>query len=778
MKWLFRAALLLLVSIPTFAAPCGKIAISPFTGRFDCVGPEAGGGTAVAPYPFTVTAQTTVTVTAATHGQGIYASLNWCKDASNVASSPGIVYGVTGNVTLTFSPAFTGSCVIGSGGGSVSGSGNPAGVGTELQYRNGANFGALTSSSISGANLTLGGNLTIGTTVFIDSSLYATFALACSAAVTANAPLLISTSWTAIPTQTCAANLTFQAGSAAMLQPASAATLTLSGSINAQMVQVFDTSLTGVISITSAIPFYYPTWFGASGSATTTTTVGAVTAPSTSMTVSSCTSFNARQGVWIQGAGTAGAGHTATVVSCAAGAMTFTPATVTTIITGKTVTHDDTRAINATIAATSEIGSHVVLPAGYFRISSCDGNFASIALKQSTWLEGAGSGAVLSDGSTHYDVTTIDANHIAACRAIQGPANSHGIQVSNLQLIATPATPGVDSDTTGIYSGNGASSPVIANVQVLGFANGIYLHNSQNAVLLNAELHGSSIYDLIANGGSNLNIFGGMYSNGYNNIYLTGVAGAIVHAGLVDEGGINGILINASGDVIVDIPRMFLSHGGNGVRIQGDSTRITLRDMYILPFDPGRVPLNTISIAAGSTNIRLENIITDPNGGGDISDLGTNTFYDNVNGATQPTWIKCAITSSSTNLVVSGNGCIASTTAKAAALTQNIVLFQLPANGHVSQYRLKTSTAYAGTTTLTAGLGTASSTDFYLVSATGYNLKTAVSATNLTTAAPIATGSDTASAVNVVVSLTSTIDNISSISAGAVNVWVLKSVVP
>lgn len=51
----------------------------------------------------------------------------------------------------------------GGAGGSSSGGANPAGSGSELQYRsNGTTFGALTGSSVSGANLTLGGNLGVG----------------------------------------------------------------------------------------------------------------------------------------------------------------------------------------------------------------------------------------------------------------------------------------------------------------------------------------------------------------------------------------------------------------------------------------------------------------------------------------------------------------------------------------------------------------------------------------------------------------------------------------
>lgn len=141
-------------------------------------------------------------------------------------------------------------------------------------------------------------------------------------------------------------------------------------------------------------------------------------------------------------------------------------------------------------------------------------------------------------------------------------------------------------------------------------------------------------------------------------------------------------------------------------------------------------------------------------------------------------WQKCTVTNNSTNLVVSGTGCTTGNTAKAAALTQSIILFPLPANGHVSEYRMKTSTAFTGTTTLRTGLGTTASTSLYLLSSTGYDLNAAVAATNRSTTIPLAQGADTSSSTNIVLSLTSTVNNLSLISAGVVDIWVLWSTLP
>ena len=116
--------------------------------------------------------------------------------------------------------------------------------------------------------------------------------------------------------------------------------------------------------------------------------------------------------------------------------------------------------------------------------------------------------------------------------------------------------------------------------------------------------------------------------------------------------------------------------------------------------------------------------------------------------------------------------------AAAAGTTQSVALFSLPANGYVTAFRIKTSTACTGPATLTTGLGTTSSSGLFMATS-GYNLKTAVAATNVTTAVPLAMGSDTASAVNVVASITSTVSNIDQTAAGcAADFWVLWGVLP
>jgi len=151
-----------------------------------------------------------------------------------------------------------------------------------------------------------------------------------------------------------------------------------------------------------------------------------------------------------------------------------------------------------------------------------------------------------------------------------------------------------------------------------------------------------------------------------------------------------------------------------------------------------------------------------------------------------PSWSKYSVAAigNGTNGCSNANGCWQINGVlganKAAGLTQSVTLFQLAANGYLVAYRMKSSTACTGTTTLLTGLGTASSADFYLVSATtGYDLKVAVSATNLRQAVPLLLGSDTSAAVNIVASLTATVANIDQIVTGcAFDAWTLTGVLP
>jgi hypothetical protein len=112
----------------------------------------------------------------------------------------------------------------------------------------------------------------------------------------------------------------------------------------------------------------------------------------------------------------------------------------------------------------------------------------------------------------------------------------------------------------------------------------------------------------------------------------------------------------------------------------------------------------------------------------------------------------------------------------AGGLTQSAVLFQLPAKGMVEFAILKTATACTGTTTLVATVGDAGGATKFR-SAT-YDLKASVGDTNVA-GAPALAAPSSAAAANVVLGLTSTVENLTSVVAGcAVNVYLKWGVLP
>jgi len=135
---------------------------------------------------------------------------------------------------------------------------------------------------------------------------------------------------------------------------------------------------------------------------------------------------------------------------------------------------------------------------------------------------------------------------------------------------------------------------------------------------------------------------------------------------------------------------------------------------------------------------------------------------------------KWSVANSSTNLTVTNQAGTVVTTAKAAAVTQSLTIFALPAKAMVLSCVLKSTTAFTGTATLTATLGITGTLTACV--STPFDLMAAVSNTNFSVAlpAPIVSYAGT----NLILALTSTVQNISSISAGAVDVTITWQVLP
>lgn len=97
------------------------------------------------------------------------------------------------------------------------------------------------------------------------------------------------------------------------------------------------------------------------GSSTTTTTTGTNASGASTINVASSSSFSASQGVYIAGAGAAGANYIGTVQSVPNGtSIVVSPAISTTVSAGAKVQHDNTAAFNSAIAAVVTAGGGTI----------------------------------------------------------------------------------------------------------------------------------------------------------------------------------------------------------------------------------------------------------------------------------------------------------------------------------------------------------------------------------------------------------------------------------
>jgi hypothetical protein len=113
---------------------------------------------------------------------------------------------------------------------------------------------------------------------------------------------------------------------------------------------------------------------------------------------------------------------------------------------------------------------------------------------------------------------------------------------------------------------------------------------------------------------------------------------------------------------------------------------------------------------------------------------------------------------------------------KTNGLTQDVVLFQLPAKGYVTDTRITGVAACTGTTTALSGLGTATNTVYY--QAQTYNIAPGPGDTNFSDVTA-ARGSTNKAAVNVVASLITTGTNVNTLVAGcSISYEISYSVLP
>lgn len=149
--------------------------------------------------------------------------------------------------------------------------------------------------------------------------------------------------------------------------------------------------------------------------------------------------------------------------------------------------------------------------------------------------------------------------------------------------------------------------------------------------------------------------------------------------------------------------------------------------------------------------------------------------YVPLNPGSVPMVGKWTVANSGGNFLITDPSGATTTVAKAAATTQSVTIFALPANSVLLGCTAKSTTAFTGTTTLTATVGVTGTLTACI--ATPFDLKAAVANTNVSVALAL-TPTVNIAGTNLILALTSTVDNLSSVSAGAVSVWVTWMVLP
>jgi|WetSurMetagenome_2_1015567.scaffolds.fasta_scaffold01336_8 hypothetical protein len=230
-------------------------------------------------------------------------------------------------------------------------------------------------------------------------------------------------------------------------------------------------------------------------------------------------------------------------------------------------------------------------------------------------------------------------------------------------------------------------------------------------------------------------------------------------------------------------------YDGFAVAGGGALSNWSVQNSYIGPYD-GEADTQNYNVyvpVAGSDNYHFTGNTTSGGLTGNVFDGGTGTnkqIFGNlpISLPSPPEWRKYSLVSiaNGVNTCANANGCWqvngVYNSIRLAGLTQDVVLFQLPANGYVSDMRIKTAVACTGTTTAVTGLGTAGSHELFRVHT--FDIQAAVAATNKSDTIAAA-GSYTTAAENVVASLitTSGAEYIDTLAAAcAVDYWLLWGV--
>jgi hypothetical protein len=331
-------------------------------------------------------------------------------------------------------------------------------------------------------------------------------------------------------------------------------------------------------------------------------------------------------------------------------------------------TTDDTVAIQAALTAATTSKGTVYLPAGTYKTT------AALLPPLSVSMLGAGMAAsIISPTMTNAQAIQGPGNNIQASFrhfGIVGPGAINCTEAPSLYM----GSYGSQVFSAGLNPGSFATQILIEEVEVRGFAIGMMLRYPSSVTVIGC--HGrdnrnwnlcisgtqgggnslgtavtvlSSLFQVANPSGNsaaakmpaNIRICDAVNNTGGQRAFNVNIIGCTIdEIGLSATGGGSSLHIDGASDVLVSgcvlyAPGKNVAAPYYGIRISPICNRVTLSSVRVQPYaiDTTRVPDNTILIEAGATGTVMRDVTTNPNTGGDISDLGTGTYRSNVNGA-------------------------------------------------------------------------------------------------------------------------------------------------
>jgi len=293
-------------------------------------------------------------------------------------------------------------------------------------------------------------------------------------------------------------------------------------------------------------------------------------------------------------------------------------------------TTDDTAAIQAAINSFASPGGRVYFPPGTYKITG-----SGLTLQLSTSLIGAGAGDTSTATPTIIDGTGIT-NGLYYAITIPNSARGNLLQGFSLRGALT------STSARGIYT-QSAEYVTIRDVDISGFYEALNLSTLARSLIDQVRTNLTWFSGVVLTGGSSVTIRNCYIANANHSgangsnagIYCINCSDIDMYLSEMDESGAGAATIRLANTqrALIECGLLYYSTlgagGGRGIQVDSNCSEVTIRGCHIKGFSANPTGA-TIDLAG--TNHRLQNIVTEPQGGTDIIDASTGTVWLNVNG--------------------------------------------------------------------------------------------------------------------------------------------------